>query len=85
MWSGFSTTAKSLQRLIVATLGIEIQLEPLCARPLCPMGISFDGNYKLCLDGVEIGDAKFVSGSASYFFVQTNAETASRLQSALAP
>lgn len=49
------------------------------------MGIPLGGDYKLCLDGLEVGDAKFVSGDGSYFVVQTDAETASRLQSALAP
>lgn len=55
------------------------------ARPLCPTGVPFGGNYKLYLDGLEVGDAKFVSGDGFHFVVQTDAETASRLQSALAP
>ena len=59
--------------------------ELLFARPLCPVGFPLGGDYKLCLDGLEVGNAKFVSGDGSYFVVQTDAETASRLQSALAP
>lgn len=55
------------------------------ARPLCTTGFPLGGDYKLCLDGVEVGTAKFVDGPAPYFLLQTDAETASRLQSALAP